>query len=340
MTSRLLARTPKGSLDSHNILVAADLLRRGKLVAFATETVYGLGANALDADAVARIFEAKGRPRFNPLIVHVANEAAARELTTTWPDEAACLAREFWPGPLTLILPKRDVVPSIVTGGLASVAVRVPRRESAHTLLVEASVPVAAPSANRYGAVSPTTATHVMAGLGGRIDAVLDDGATDVGIESTVVDLSSDEPRLLRPGGVSLEALEACLGRPVVVAQQHRDDSVDVGPRPSPGQSTRHYAPDAEVILASPGDLTARLSALPPNARVGAVVRSLPQPSDPRVVGWERLGDDAEAFARELYAAFFRLQEAGATVVLLEELPAEGDWRGAADRVRRAAAAF
>lgn len=334
MTLRLPARLPNAQLDPSSLESAAKLLRAGKLVAFATETVYGLGANALDAEAVAKIFEAKGRPRFNPLIVHVPNLEAAKALTSHWSQEAERLASHFWPGPLSLILPRASHVPDIVSAGLNTVALRIPAAESALALLNQAKIPVAAPSANPYTAVSPSTAEHVFQGLGGRIDAVLDDGPTQVGIESTVVDLTQKTPLLLRPGGVLLEALEACLGRPVEVVNA----SLDSGARPSPGMSRRHYSPDARVILASAEELEGLLHSLDSQERVGGIFRHAPAPKDSRVAAWECLGDEAAGFAQGLYAALFRLQKAGATVVFLETVPDHGLWRGIGDRIRRAAA--
>ena len=226
---------------------AASVIRRGGLVAFPTETVYGLGANALDAAAVARIFAAKGRPSFNPLIVHVPAVAQAQELVTDWPEVAEQLARAFWPGPLTLVLGKRDVVPDIVTAGLANVAVRVPSHPIALALLRAARRPIAAPSANRYTRLSPTTAAHVAASLGDAVDLVIDGGPTTVGIESTVVDVTGPVPRLLRPGMLGLDALRAVVGEvaPPVAAPAVDDEA----PRPSPGMTARHYAPHASDSL-------------------------------------------------------------------------------------------
>src|SRR6185437_10013251 len=191
---------------------AAELLRAGRLVAFPTETVYGLGANALDATAVERIYAAKGRPAYNPLIVHVADAGQVMSVATDWLDGAARLAAVFWPGPLTLVLPKRDIVPDAVTAGLPSVAVRVPSHPVAHALLAAARIPVAAPSANRSMMLSPTTGRHVARSLGESVDLILDAGPTTVGIESTVVDLTGEAPVLLRPGTISLVQLQAVVG--------------------------------------------------------------------------------------------------------------------------------
>src|SRR5438128_2586209 len=191
---------------------AAAILRQGRLVAFPTETVYGLGANALDAAAVARVFEVKGRPPTNPLIVHVAGADQIAQVAADWPDVAARLAERFWPGPLTLVLPKRRELPDIVTAGGPTVAVRVPAHPVAQALLKEAGVPVAAPSANRSTGLSPTTAAHVLRGLADRIDLILDGGPTSGGIESTVLDVTTSPPRLLRPGLVTPAAIEAIVG--------------------------------------------------------------------------------------------------------------------------------
>lgn len=332
MTQRLLARKADGTLDPDAIERAASLLRKGRLVAFPTETVYGLGADALQPAAVARVFEAKGRPRGHPLIVHVPGAAEARAVAACWTEAAQQLADAFWPGPLTLVLPRGERIPDEVTGGLDTVGVRAPDHAIAQELLRRAGVPLAAPSANRFGAVSPTTADHVLSSLAGHIDAVLDGGPASVGIESTVVDLSTPTPRLLRPGGISLEELAAVAGRVEVAT-----GVIEEGPRASPGMAARHYAPQGAVTLAEPEALSAALSRFPANARVGAVVRTLlPPPADARIVQWERLGDDPRAFARSLYSALHRIDAAGATHVLLERLPADGAWRAVADRVQRA----
>src|SRR5437763_8542920 len=230
--------------DSAAIASAADVLRSGGLVAFPTETVYGLGANALDADAVGRIFAAKGRPAANPIIVHVADAAGVGAVVADWPDAAARLAERFWPGPLTLVLPKRDAVPDVVTAGGPTVAVRVPAHPVAHALLRAAGVPVAAPSANRSSELSPTTAGHVLHGLGGRIDLILDAGPCPGGIESTVLDVTNDPPRLLRPGLVTPAQIEAVIG-PI---QRFGEPAGSV--LRSPGLLAKHYAPRAPLELA------------------------------------------------------------------------------------------
>src|SRR5579872_2410044 len=212
-TEILAAFDARGGLNTRAIDRAAELLRAGRLVAFPTETVYGLGAKALSAEAVARIFAAKGRPAYNPVIVHVSDAGAAQELVADWPDIADRLAAAFWPGPLTLVLPKSLLVPDEVTAGSQTVAVRVPSHAVALALLRAAGAPVAAPSANRSMLLSPTTAEHVLEGLDGRIDAVLDAGPAPGGIESTVIGLADSPPRLLRPGLISPAQIEAVIGR-------------------------------------------------------------------------------------------------------------------------------
>ena len=231
--------------DPNTIREAASCLRRGGLVVFPTETVYGLGAHALDADAVAGIFAAKGRPASDPLIVHVASAAHLDAIARTVPPLATTLAAQFWPGPLTMILPKRTIVPAAVTAGLDTVAVRVPSHPVALALLIAAGIPVAAPSANLFSRPSPTQASHVLADLDGRIDMVLDAGPTDIGVESTVLDLAANPPTVRRPGGVSVEALRALMPDLAVVSRVAAAGEAQV----APGQLLRHYAPRARLTL-------------------------------------------------------------------------------------------
>lgn len=307
---------------------AAEVIRRGGLVAFPTETVYGLGADALDAAAVDRIFEAKGRPGYNPLIVHVADAAAARALVREWPEAATRLAERFWPGPLTLVLPKRPQVPDRVTAGLDSVALRVPAHPVALALLRAAGRPIAAPSANRFTELSPTTAAHVAKGLGGRVDLILDGGPTSVGIESTVVDLTGPRPALLRPGIIAPDALAAVVG-PIDTPDI---DRAGEAPRRGPGMVDRHYSPRAEVRLVDLGE--GRFPALPRDAVTGALLLRAPDPGvDHPVV----LPTDPEGYARELYAALHRLDDLGCTVVYVERPPEGPAWAGVRDRLERAA---
>jgi L-threonylcarbamoyladenylate synthase len=281
---------------------AAELIRAGQLVAFPTETVYGLGANALDERAVAGIFEAKGRPATSPLIVHAASLDEARALVTAWPEPAAILARRYWPGPLTLVLPKRPDIPAIVTAGLDTVGVRIPAHPVAIELLRAAGVPVAAPSANRFAGLSPTCADHVRRSLPGVF--VLDGGPTPVGIESTVLSLAGPQPVLLRPGMISREEIEALIGAVALPG------SVS-GAHPSPGMHDRHYSPRTPLYLGTP----------PAEGR-GMVVQ---------------LPDEPFAYAAALYATLHRLDLEGWDWLAVEMPPDSPEWDGIRDRLRRAA---
>jgi L-threonylcarbamoyladenylate synthase len=317
------------SPDPVSIAAAAAVLRAGGLVAFPTETVYGLGADALDPAAVRRIYEAKGRPAFNPIIVHVAGEEHARRLTRRWPAAATRLAHRFWPGPLTIVLPKDVSVPDIVTAGLDAVGIRVPAHPVALALIRAADLPVAAPSANRFTQVSPTTAEHVAHSLGDRLDILLDGGSARVGIESTVVDLTG-EPRLLRPGMIPVAALEAVIGPLAPGVPEPAGNA----PRLSPGQVERHYAPRAALELLSREQLeSAARSGIA--GSVGVLVYSdvrLPQGSIA-----VRLPDDADGYARGLYAALHQLDHAGCERILVELPPDTPEWHAVHDRLRRAA---
>jgi L-threonylcarbamoyladenylate synthase len=332
-----LSAVPTVPATPESIAEAARLIRAGRLVAFPTETVYGLGANALDESAVRRIFAAKGRPSFNPVIAHVARAADARALVTAWPDAAERLAARFWPGPLTLVLPKRASVPDAATAGLPAVAVRVPAHPVALALLEAAGVPIAAPSANRYTQVSPTTAQHVERALGDRVDLILDGGPTAVGIESTVVDLTGDRPRLLRPGMIDAAALGEVLGAPPPrAATPQRGDA----PRLAPGMVERHYAPRAAVWLfdpAWPQEAAVRLRALHAEGRtVGALLLS-PAPAELAIDHPIAMPDDPARYARQLYAALHELDDAGCAAILAERPPAGERWIGVRDRLERAA---
>lgn len=227
---------------------AANALRDGKLVAFPTETVYGLGANALNTEAVEKIYEAKGRPSDNPLIVHIADVSKLNELVAEIPEAAELLIKAFWPGPLTMVFKKSNLVPDIITAGLDTVAVRMPDSSVAQKLIREAGVPVAAPSANLSGRPSPTTHRHVVEDLYGRIEYIIDGGPCQVGVESTVLDVTTDIPIILRPGGITLEMLEKVLGK--VNTDSVLEIKGDMKPR-SPGMKYRHYSPKAEMILIS-----------------------------------------------------------------------------------------
>ncbi len=310
------------------IRAAARVLRAGGLVAFPTETVYGLGADALNQAAVKKIFAAKGRPATNPLIVHLSDSGAARELAGEWPAPAGALAKAFWPGPLTLVVPKRPEVPDQVTAGLGTVALRVPAHPVATALLREARLPLAAPSANRSGEVSPTTAAHVERALGDAVDMILDAGSTEVGIESTVVDLTGRWPVLLRPGGVSLERLRSVVGR-LEVQEGAGEPGVA---QSSPGTLARHYAPRAKLRIVERAAL-ARLGQH--QGRVGAVVLGAAGLSaNARII---RLPDDPAGYARGLYAALHELDDSGCDLILVEGVPDTPGWEAVRDRLRRAA---
>ncbi|MFA0783850.1 L-threonylcarbamoyladenylate synthase [Fervidibacter sacchari] len=246
METKVWRIDPK-SPDPKAITEAAEIIRKGGLVAFPTETVYGLGANALDETAVRKIFAAKERPAWDPIIVHICDLTMLDCLVEDVPEKFTELASRFMPGPLTVVMRKKAIVPDAVTAGLPTVAVRVPNHPVALALIKAAGVPIAAPSANRFGRPSPTTAEHVLHDLAGRIDGILDAGPTQVGVESTVVDLTKTPPVILRPGGVSKERLEEVLGEVVVASKPPSD--IEVG-LPSPGMMPRHYAPSVPVILA------------------------------------------------------------------------------------------
>ncbi len=306
--TEILHPTPAG------LQQAAGLLRAGQLVAFPTETVYGLGADACNGTAVAQVYQAKGRPSFNPLIVHVADIETAQRYVE-WTDTAEVLARAFWPGPLTLVLPLRagHGLSSLVTGGLSTLALRVPAHPSAQALLVAFDGPVAAPSANPSGRISPTTAQHVLAGLGGHIAAVLDDGPCTVGLESTIIGLDG-VPALLRAGGLPVEAVEAALGAPL----EHPNDAIIT----APGQLSSHYAPRARV----------RLNAT--HTENGEVLLGFgPMACE---LNLSASGDLVEA-AANLFDHLHRL-DALAAPIAVAPIPETGLGRAINDRLRRAAA--
>jgi L-threonylcarbamoyladenylate synthase len=314
--------------DAAQIEQAVALLNSGELVAFPTETVYGLGADAENAAAVERIFAAKGRPASHPLIVHFSNFAAARAWAAEVPDAAARLAQAFWPGPLTLVLPKAARVPAGVTGGQASVALRAPAHPVARALLAAFGRGIAAPSANRYGRISPTRAADVREELGDRVSLVLDGGDCEVGLESTIVACLDGRVTLLRPGSVSRSQIVDVVGRV--------DDAGADAPR-APGRQRSHYAPGTPLSIVQGGALKQAVdSALGAGERVAVLARSAPYGGER--VSWLRMPEAARAYARGLYAALRALDASGATRILAEAVPGGEEWAAVADRLQRAAA--
>lgn len=306
---------------------AAVRLREGRLVAFPTETVYGLGAHALDADAVSQIYALKGRPAFNPLIVHVADVEGARQLTQ-WNERAQRLAEAFWPGPLTLVLPRKPGVPDAVTAGLSTVAVRVPAHPLALELLQKARIPVAAPSANRSTQISPTRAAHVVKSLGEQV-WVLDGGECKVGLESTVLDLSGARAAILRPGALGARELEPFIG-PLA----HADEVKGEAPRSSPGQMERHYAPRARVRLFSNlADAHFHAVLLGQGLKIGVLAFAPTEIDSHEII----LPDDPARYGAGLYGALHQLEDAGVGLILIEDVPDSPNWDAVRDRLKRAA---
>jgi L-threonylcarbamoyladenylate synthase len=336
-----------GSLD---IISAVDILRRGGLVAFPTETVYGLGADAANPAAVDRIFAVKGRPRTHPVIVHLAEPTAIKAWAADVPPEAWTLAEAFWPGPLTLILPRADHVPDAVTGGAGTVGLRVPDQPLALELLAAFGGGIAAPSANRFGRVSPTTAAHVRADLGTDVDLILDGGPCAVGVESTIVDLSRSAPRVLRLGGLSVDALSEALGHPVevtAVAAGEPSDTADgpgaaaaggTGAVRAPGTLPSHYAPEARVEVVAAEAVAGRaVTLLSEGRRVGLLA---PRRIEGLPAGVDALppAGGAQAYAQCLYQRLREADRRGLDVLLAVPPPEVGIGAAVADRLRRAAA--
>lgn len=317
-------------ISESDIAAAVDVLRRGGLVAFPTETVYGLGADAANPEAVKKIYAAKGRPRNHPLIVHVADAGALGRWAREVPERAAELARHYWPGPLTLILKRGDAVSDLVTGGQDTVALRVPAHPAAQALLRAFGGGIAAPSANRYGRVSATTAEHVRSEFGATVECVLDGGACEVGIESTIVDVSGAQPALLRPGTITAAEIEAALG--VALAAPGAD-----APR-APGTHAKHYAPRTPLMLVE-ADLLPELAAslTRQGHRVAVLSRSVHRPLIPDLT-WVAAADDPAGYAHDLYAHLRALDGAGCSAMLIEQPPLDPAWAAVHDRLTRAAA--
>ena len=318
----------------NDIQRAVQLLRQGELVALPTETVYGLGADALNPDAVAKIFAAKGRPSDHPLIVHLTDASQIMTWAREVPKDAIALARAFWPGPLTLILKRDESVPDLVTGGQDTVGLRVPNHPVALELLRAFGSGVAAPSANRFGRISPTTAAHVRQELGERVALILDGGACAVGLESTIVDLSRGVPVILRPGAIGADDIARVLGRrPRLRSEVEAGNAAEQGATPRvSGALAAHYAPrtplelvatDALAAQARPGDAVLARCAAPASLAEG--------------VAWAQAPADPAGYGHDLYARLRSLDESRAARILVEAPPASPDWAAVADRLGRAA---
>jgi L-threonylcarbamoyladenylate synthase len=328
MPTELVAVDPQRP-DVAALARAAEVIRRGGLVAFPTETVYGLGADATTPAAVGRIFQAKGRPPSNPTIVHVADVAAAIQCASAWSKEADDLANAFWPGPLTIIVPValKRIAPQALAGG-STVGLRIPAHPVALALLGAAETPIAAPSANRSESLSPTTAEHVLRTLDGRIDMILDAGPTSGGVESTVVDLSVSPPRLLRPGLIAAERLRRFLPDIEVGAKTDA-----IGVMKSPGRAPRHYAPT------TPLELVADLASKPVAAgarRVGVVAFDESPIPTPEGAVLRRLPGDPAAAAQSLYAILHELDSMNLEIIIVQRPPSGDDWSAIRDRLQRA----
>lgn len=339
MTAPLPIHTPE--LFAAAMTRAVDLLRAGEVVALPTETVYGLAANACNAEAVAKIYTLKGRPAHNPIIVHVADETLARQCVTHWPESAAQLARSFWPGPLTLVLPRSPLIPDLVTAGGPTVGIRWPNHPFMQAVIRACGFPLAAPSANLANALSPTTASHVQKQLGSVLPLIVDGGPAQVGIESTVLDLTTHPPRVLRPGMIPEESWQAVLASVTLRPPAASDQAVASTELRSPGLLRKHYAPRAKLRLLAwgdDGDLTRQLASAGPTAsRIHLITRARTPRLTTNVVV-SVLPSDPVAFAREIYAELHRCDEAGAQLIVVEALPDLPAWRPLQDRLNRAAA--
>lgn len=337
----MLKMTGDEQNDEAAINKAADIIRAGGTVAFPTETVYGLGANALDGASVKKIYTAKGRPSWNPLIVHVSSRAMLDQIVTAYPEGFEKLAEKFMPGPLTFLLPKSAIIPDEVSAGRGDVAVRMPKHDIALRLIAAAGVPIAAPSANRSGKTSPTTAQHVLEDLDGHIDAILDGGPCAVGVESTVINVLIDPPMILRPGGVSREVIEQVLGRPVAVFEKSAEGVEDKA-LPSPGMMLRHYAPNANLINIE-GDkevfFSAAAQAVEEGQHVGLLLPSdWPLPDDLIVESFDvGAWGDWETMAQRVFTGLRALDGQQVEVIFAPLPPKQGLGLAIRDRLLRAA---
>ena len=333
-TEILSTHTPQ--LFAAAVRRAAELLRAGEVVALPTETVYGLAANALDEDAVARIFQIKGRPAHNPIIVHVAGNEMAQRCVQHWPVLADQFAKSFWPGPLTLVLPRAKEIPDNVTAGGETVGVRWPSHPFMQAVIRECGFPLAAPSANLSNQISPTNAEHVRAQLDGKISLIVDGGQSQVGIESTVLDLTVSPPRILRPGMIHAESLQAVAGN-----IQHSTFNIQHSTLRSPGLLAKHYSPKAKLVVLNwrdEADLKFQISNFKFQTAGCQIIAHTKIPTGFNAASVSVIPHDAEAFARALYAELHRCDAAGAELIVVEAPPDSPEWSGIADRLRRAAA--
>ena len=334
MTAEILC-THSPALFAEAVSRAAELLRAGEVVALPTETVYGLAANAFDEKAVAKIFQIKGRPACNPVIVHVAGIEMAKRCVNRWPDNADRLAKAFWPGPLTLVLPRAKEIPGLVAAGGTTVGVRWPGHPFIQAVIRECGFPLAAPSANLSSRISPTNAGHVRNQLGGCIPLIVDGGQSQVGIESTVLDLSASPPQILRPGMIHVGTLAAVIGN-----TEHRTSNTEHRMLRSPGLLEKHYSPKAKLVVLNwqnDVDFNSQLSTLNLQPSTCHVIAHTHIPSAENFARVSVIPHDAEAFARAIYAELHRCDEAGAEVIVVEAPPEQPEWSGIADRLKRAA---
>lgn len=334
--TRILKINPV-SPESSKIKEAAEVIKKGGTVAFPTETVYGLGADALNTEAINKVFKAKGRPSDNPLIVHIADMEALRLIAKRPTKAALSLINKFWPGPLTIILKKKKVVPDIVTGGLDTVAVRMPDNKIALSLIKKSGVPLVAPSANLSGRPSPTKAGDVAEDLSGRIDLIIDGGKTRIGIESTVIDMTITPPTLLRPGGLSLEEIEKVIGRVHRLSETSKDEPVK-----SPGMKYRHYAPKAQMLIVEgkKDKVRSKIKELAENElKDGNKVGIITFDKGFRVNGCvvKYLGSREKTVARSLFEVLRTLDSEGVDLIISEPYEGKGLKLGIADRLKRAA---
>lgn len=335
MITKTVSSTPE------HIAQAAQIIRQGGLVAFPTETVYGLGADAMNVRAVEKIFIAKGRPTADPLIVHIAEISQLKQVTREFSAQARTLAEVFWPGPLTLILPKQAEVPDLVTSNLGSVAVRMPDNPVALALIRTAATPIAAPSANRFGHTSPTTAAHVLHDLEGRVDLILDGGPAHIGVESTVLDLSTSPARILRPGGITREMLESLIG-PVEILKQTKKALPGL---PSPGLLEKHYAPHAEMILIREHSNKNTIAGLAKEYQTSGKKIGI-MAVDEEITSLQSFGiltfslgsiNDLGGVARKIYAGMRYLDEQQVDLILCRDFGESGLGLAIRDRLTRAA---